>query len=115
MTSQAQAAGPLADVRGLVFLGFPLHPARKPSVARAAHLADVRVPMLFLQGARDALAERTLIEADGQASSAGASLVTIEDADHSFHVPKRSGRSDAEVMAAMLDSTALWIEEIGVA
>lgn len=112
MTSQAQADAPLEGVRGLVFLGFPLHPAGKPSVERAAHLADVGVPMLFLQGARDALAETVLIEAE-VGKLGRATLQTIEDADHSFHVPKRSGRSDADVMAAMLDTIAGWMDEGG--
>jgi predicted alpha/beta-hydrolase family hydrolase len=89
MTSQAQAEGPLQDVRGLVFLGFPLHPANKPSDERAQHLAAVRVPMLFLQGTRDALANTKLLVPMIEALGAGATLKLIEDADHSFHVPVR--------------------------
>ena len=109
MTSLAQAEVPLSGVRGLVFLGFPLHPAKTPSVARAAHLAEVRVPMLFLQGTRDALADPTLIEAEVARLGSGATLAVIDDADHSFHVPKRSGRTDAEVMDAVLDMMAGWM------
>ena len=111
MTSQAQAETPLPGVRGLVFFGFPLHAARKPSVARATHLAEVRVPMLFLQGARDALAERALIEAE-VGKLGRATLAITEDADHSFHVPKRSGRTDAEVMDALLDTLAAWVGRV---
>ena len=81
-----------------MFVGFPLHPAKAPSIARAAHLADVAEPMLFLQGSRDALADRRLIEGEVAKLGARATLAMIEDADHSFHVPKRSGRTDAEVM-----------------
>ena len=109
MTSLAQAETLLPGVRGLIFLGFPLHAAKKPSISRAAHLAEVRIPMLFLQGARDALAERALIEAEVDKLGPHATLAMIEDADHSFHVPKRSGRTDAEVMDAMLDRIADWI------
>jgi uncharacterized protein len=108
MTSQAQAASPLLGVRGLAFIGFPLHPAGKPSDARAAHLAGVQVPMLFLQGTRDALADvallRPLVERLGQR----AALRLFENADHSFHVPARSGRKDAAVRGEMLDALAQW-------
>jgi hypothetical protein len=112
MTSQAQAAAPLPGVRGLAFLGFPLHPAGKPSDARAAHLFEVRVPMLFLQGTRDALAELRLLEPLVERLSARATLHPVADADHSFHVPARSGRKDAEVRAAMLDTLAQWAAAI---
>src|ERR1700680_2552563 len=98
MTSQAQAIAPLAGVRGLAFLGFPLHPAGKPSSDRARHLADVRVPMLFLQGTRDNLAELSLLEPVVDRLGPSASLHRVEAADHSFHVPARSGRKDGEVM-----------------
>jgi uncharacterized protein len=109
MTSQAQALAPLAGVRGLVFFAFPLHPAGKPSDARAAHLSDVRVPVLFLQGERDELAALDLLHPVVQALGARATLNLFADADHSFHVPARSGRSDADVMANMLDIAASWM------
>ncbi len=109
MTSQAEAAQPLG-VRGLVFLGFPLHPAKRPSRERAKHLTDVTVPMLFLQGTRDALAELGQLQPVGAALGSLATLTLFADADHSFHVPKRSGRIDAEVLDAVLDSFAAWIE-----
>ena len=112
MTSQAQAAEALPGVRGLVFFGFPLHAAKKPSTARAAHLADVRVPMLFLQGTRDALAEPELIAGVVGRLGADATLVVVDEADHAFHVPKRSGRTDAEVLTAMLDATTAWIAAV---
>ncbi len=109
MTSQAQAAAPLPGVRGLVFFGFPLHPAKKPAVERAEHLAAVALPMLFLQGTRDALAEPALLTPVIAALGKKARLVTIEGADHAFHVPARSGRTDAEVLAGLLDDVAAWI------
>ena len=112
MTSLAQAEAPLPGVRGLVFVGFPLHPAKAPAIQRAAHLADVAVPMLFLQGRRDALAEPALITAEVVKLGPRATLAMTEDADHSFHVPKRSGRTDAEVMDAMIDRIAGWIGAI---
>ncbi len=111
MTSQAQAEAPMPGVVGLVFVGFPLHPAKKPSIQRAAHLAQVRVPMLFFQGTRDALAEAPLIASMIADLGRPALLKTIEGADHAFHVPKRSGRSDADVLAEMLDDIAAWIEQ----
>lgn len=110
MTSQAQAATPLSGVRGLVFLGFPLHPAGKPSDERAAHLADVRVPMLFLQGTRDDLAELSLLRPVVERLGSNARLVLFDDADHSFHVPARSGRKDADVLAALADAISAWID-----
>jgi predicted alpha/beta-hydrolase family hydrolase len=109
MTSQAQAASPLPGVRGLVFLGFPLHPAGKPSDERAKHLFDVRVPMLFLQGTRDELADLPLVQALVEQLGARATLELFQDADHSFHVPARSGRNDSQVRAGMLDTLAAWI------
>lgn len=108
MTSQAQAAQPLADVRGIAFLGFPLHPAKRPSDGRAAHLADVHIPMLFLQGTRDALADLTMLRPVVSALGLLATLQLVEDADHSFHVPARSGRKDADVLRGMLDVLAAW-------
>ena len=112
MTSQAQALAPLPGVRGLAFLGFPLHPAGKPSVQRAEHLAQVHVPMLFIQGARDALAERTLLEELIGRLGPRATLSLIADADHSFHMPARSGRRDAEVRAALLATLAAWVDSL---
>lgn len=111
MTSQAQAASPLPGVRGLVFLGFPLHPAGKPSDERAAHLAEVDVPMLFLQGSRDELASLDLLRPMIQQLGARATLHVFDDADHSFHVPARSGRRDAQVLDEVLDTLAAWIDE----
>jgi uncharacterized protein len=110
MSSQAQAASALAGVRGLVFLGFPLHPAGKPSNERASHLADVVIPMLFLQGTRDELADLSLLEPVCQQLGARATLKLFPDADHSFHVPARSGRKDSEVRVELLDTIAEWIE-----
>jgi predicted alpha/beta-hydrolase family hydrolase len=112
MTSQAQAASPLPGVRGLVFLGFPLHPAGRPSDERATHLFDVRVPMLFAQGTRDALADLRLLEPLTQRLGAAATLRLFQDADHSFHVPARSGRKDADVRGEMLDAVAEWIVKV---
>ena len=112
MTSQAQAAEPLPGVKGLAFLGFPLHAAGKPGDERAAHLAQVRVPMLFLQGARDDLAHLPLLEPVVRKLGEGAALEVFPDADHSFHVPARSGRKDADVMAVLLDALTAWIARI---
>src|SRR5207244_1482266 len=97
MTSQAQAASPLPGVRGLVFLGFPLHPAGRPSDERAKHLFEVQIPMLFLQGTRDGLADLNLLEPLCKRLGSRATLKPFEGADHSFHVPARSGRKDSEV------------------
>jgi predicted alpha/beta-hydrolase family hydrolase len=108
MTSQAQAAAPLPGVRGLAFVGFPLHPAGKPSTDRADHLARIDIPMLFLQGTRDSLAEAALIEPVVQRLGSRATLHLAEGADHSFHVLVRSGRKDAEVMNEILDMFAGW-------
>jgi predicted alpha/beta-hydrolase family hydrolase len=109
MTSQAQAAAPLPEVRGLVFFAFPLHPAGKPAVTRADHLRDVAIPMLFLQGTRDALAELALLQPVVAGLGEQAKLVLAPDADHSFHVPAKSGRKDAEVLAGLLDTAAAWM------
>ena len=109
MTSQAQAAAPLEGVRGLIFFAFPLHPAGKPSVDRAAHLADVAIPMLFLQGSNDALAQQDLLERTVAGLGDRATLKLIDAADHSFHVPARTGRKDPEVLAEFLDTAAAWI------
>ena len=109
MTSQAQALAPLPGVRALAFFGFPLHPAGKPSIERAAHLADVTCPMLFLQGTRDALASLALIE--GVVASLGprATLVRLHDADHAFHVRRSSGSTDDATLDRMLDAMAGWM------
>jgi len=112
MTSQAQALAPLDGVRGLAFLAFPLHPAGEPSDSRATHLSEVSIPMLFLQGTRDALAERPLIAAVVARLGARATLAFIEDADHSFHVPKSSRRTDAQVLTAVLERLAAWIDAL---
>jgi predicted alpha/beta-hydrolase family hydrolase len=108
MTSQAQALLPLAGVHGLAFFGFPLHPAGKPSNDRARHLADVHVPMLFLQGTRDTLAELTLLEPVVKGLGTLATLHPVREADHSFHVLKRTGRHDDEVMDEILDAFVAW-------
>lgn len=112
MTSQAQAAAPLDGVRGLVFFAFPLHPAGKPGTDRAAHLREIGIPMLFLQGTRDALATLDLLEAVVDSLGDGATLALAEGADHSFHVPRSSGRTDREALDAMLDEAAKWIEAL---
>jgi predicted alpha/beta-hydrolase family hydrolase len=112
MTSQAQAIAPLAGVRGLAFLAFPLHPAGKPSSDRARHLSDVKVPMLFLQGTRDALAELNLLEPVVKSLGSLATLHLVKEADHSFHVLTRSGRNDREVMNEVLDAYAAWVDTI---
>lgn len=126
MTSQAQAASPLPGVRGIAFLGFPLHSAGKPADERGRHLLDVQVPMLFLQGEADKLADPALLRplvdklrgrsaADGDSAPSPAPRATLHlfpGADHSFHVPARSGRKDAEVMTEMLDAFASWIARL---
>jgi hypothetical protein len=109
MTSQAQAKAALPGVRGLVLFAFPLHPAGKPSDERAAHLSNIDAPMLFLQGEKDALAELTLLRPVVDALGTRAELALYPDADHSFHVPAKSGRKDAEVLAEILDRAADWM------
>jgi hypothetical protein len=108
LTSQAQAAAPLPGVRGLAFVGFPLHPAGKPSTDRADHLAKVNIPMLFLQGSRDTLAEVALIEPVVQRLGPRAMLHLVDGADHSFHVLARSGRNDREALGEILDAFVNW-------
>ncbi len=110
MTSQAQALSPLPGVRGLGFLGFPLHPAGDPSTARSQHLFDIELPMLFLQGTRDALAEIVLLEALCKELGARATLVKVQNGDHSFHLPARSGPTDAEIQASLAHTVATWIQ-----
>lgn len=112
MTSQAQALEPLKRVSGLVFVGFPLHPAGRPSIDRAAHLGDIAVPMLFLQGTRDELADLALLRSVVVPLGPRASLQVIDDADHSFHVRRSSGRDDAQVREAMVDSIAQWLASV---
>lgn len=109
MTSQAQAASPLAGVRGLAFLGFPLHQAGKPSDARAKHLGGVHIPMLFVQGTRDKLAELPLLEPVVKRLGRSASLHLVREADHSFHVPARSGRNDRDAMSEVVATLSAWI------
>ncbi len=110
MTSQAQAAAPLANVGGLAFLGFPLHPAKQPSSERARHLSEVQVPMLFLQGTRDELADLQLVQDVVGTLGPRATLELIADADHSFHVRKSSGSTDAQVIGRLADLLAAWID-----
>lgn len=110
MTSQAQAAAPLTGVRGLAFLGFPLHPAGKPSEARAKHLEHVDIPMLFIQGTRDKLAETELLEPVVKRLGKLVLLHRVLEADHSFHVLARSGRNDGEVMREIVDTLSAWID-----
>jgi predicted alpha/beta-hydrolase family hydrolase len=112
MTSQAQATAPLPGVIGLAFLGFPLHPAGKPSQERAAHLVEVTIPMLLLQGTRDTLAALDQLEPVCAALGQRATLRLLPDADHSFHVPAKSGKSDEQVRDEMLDALAGWIDQI---
>jgi len=112
MTSQAQATAPLPGVRGLVFLGFPLHPPKEPSDTRGEHLARVQIPMLFLQGARDTFAEPDLLNPLVKRLGSRATLCLLRDADHSFHVPARSAVTDAEINAEMLAALAKWLEAV---
>jgi uncharacterized protein len=114
MTSSAAAKGPLPGVRGLVFLGFPLHAPGKPGTERAAHLERVQIPMLFLQGTRDALADLSLIRGVCERLPR-ATLHVVEGGDHSFAVLKRSGRTEAEVMAELVDTIVAWIAREGIA
>lgn len=110
MTSQAQAVAALPGVRGLAFLGFPLHPAGRPADERGRHLLDVHVPMLFLQGDRDALADAALLRALVAQLGAHATLKVFAGADHSFHVRRDTGRTDAEIASEMLEALAAWID-----
>jgi uncharacterized protein len=112
MTSQAQAIVPLPNVCGLAFLGFPLHPAKQPSSERGKHLFDVELPMLFLQGTRDTLASLEQLEPLCQSLGTRAALKLFQDADHSFHVPARNGRTDREVRSDLLDALVAWIDRI---
>ena len=109
MTSQAQAANPLPQVRGLAFLGFPLHPPKQPSDSRAAHLLKVQVPMLFLQGARDVYAEPDLLNPLITLLAGRATLMLLPDADHSFHVPARSAFTNSQINDDMINALAGWM------
>ena len=112
MTSQAQANAPMAGVVGLAFLGWPLHPAGKPAAERADHLSAIRLPMLFIQGTRDALADPQLLKNVIKGFGRRATLVEISDGDHSLHVPARSGRTDEQVLSNALDAFAGWTSAI---
>jgi hypothetical protein len=112
MTSQAQAVDPLPGVRGLAFLGFPLHPPGQPSESRAQHLARVQIAMLFLQGTRDDFAELELIQPVVSRLGGRAALKLVQDADHSFHVPARAGRTDAAVRGELASALAMWMKSV---
>jgi predicted alpha/beta-hydrolase family hydrolase len=112
MTSQAQSLAPLAGVRGLVFLGFPLHPPGKPSAARGEHLAEVRIPMLFLQGTRDEFAELSLVEPLVAQLGDRATVAWLADADHSFHAPARTGKTDAGIRSELVEAVTAWIAAV---
>jgi len=112
MTSQTQAKASLQGVWGLAFLGFPLHPAGRPSQDRAEHLFDVKIPMLFLQGTRDALASLDQLEPLCKKLGRLATLKLFADADHSFHVPVRTGRKDTQVLGDVVDVLAAWLDGV---
>jgi predicted alpha/beta-hydrolase family hydrolase len=112
MTSHAAAQHPLDGVRGLIFFGFPLHPPNRPGTKRADHLAKVSAPMLFMQGTRDTLADLKLLRPVCAKLGSRATLHIFEKADHSFHVLKSSGRSDAEVLRELAETAASWAEAI---
>lgn len=112
MSSQAQALAPLPGVRGLIFLGFPLHPAGRPGAERAAHLPQVQLPMLFIQGERDTLASAAWLVPAVQRLGARATLEWVPGADHGFHVPGRRGRSDAELRAVWLAALVCWMVQL---
>lgn len=114
MTSMAAAAEPLPGVRGLVFLGFPLHAAGKPSSARGDHLSGVQIPMLFLQGTNDKLADLDLLRPVCKSLGARAHLHAVPEADHSFHVPRRTGRTDAEILDELADAILRWFSGIQI-
>jgi len=111
MTSQAQASQPMPGVRGLVFFGFPLHPPGRPGTSRAEHLTAVDVPMLFLQGTRDEFAQRDLLQQVVRGLGDRATLHLVEDGDHSFKVPKRTGKSEADVMNELADTFVQWADK----
>jgi predicted alpha/beta-hydrolase family hydrolase len=111
MTSQAQAIDPLPRVRGLAFLGFPLHPAGKPGIERAEHLTEANIPMLFVSGDRDALAELDLLKGVVAGLGERATLHLVAYADHSFKVAAKSGRTSAAAEAEALDALAGWMQQ----
>ena len=111
MSAYAQAESPLPHVRGLVFFGFPLHPAKRVGIERAAPLADVDVPMLFLQGTRDSLADRDLMHGVCEKLGSRATLVEVVDANHSFAVPKRTGQTEADVQRTMAKAVQTWFTQ----
>jgi len=110
MTSQAQSKAALPDVKGLAFLGFPLHADKKPSSERAEHLASIAIPMLFLQGTRDGLADLGYLKPVVEKLGPKATLHQVEAGDHSFAVPKKSGRTNDEALTEVLDALAAWID-----
>jgi hypothetical protein len=112
MTSQTQAENPLPGVRGLAFLAFPLHPAKRPAVDRAQHLFAVHIPMLFLQGTRDELAEIQLLQPLLAKLGNNITSKLIDAADHSFHVPARSGRNDASVLTELATTLSDWVDSL---
>jgi uncharacterized protein len=112
MSSQAQVQSPIPGVRGLAFLGFPLHPPGKASEERGKHLLELRIPMLFLQGSRDDFADMELLRPLVERLGARATLEVFADADHSFHVPARSGRKDPQVREELIAALARWIEAV---
>jgi uncharacterized protein len=112
MTSQAAAERSLDGVRGLVFFGFPLHPPNRPGTTRAEHLAKVTVPMLFLQGTRDTFADLKLLRPICAKLKPQATLHIVKDADHSFHVPKSTGKTDLEVLRESVETVLSWADEI---
>lgn len=114
MTSQAQAKSPLPGVRGLAFLGFPLHPAKHPSTDRASHLYGVNLPMLFVQGTRDDLADLDELQPVGAQLGGRATLHILEQADHAFHVPARAGRTDRDVRDEIADAVVKWLTAGGL-
>ena len=115
MTSQAQAQAPLARVMGLVFLAFPLHPAGRPGTERAAHLQEIDLPLLFVQGTRDELAELGLLKPVVERLGARATLHLLQDADHSFRVPARTGRNNSDIQEAALDALCAWLDSLTMA
>jgi predicted alpha/beta-hydrolase family hydrolase len=115
MTSQAQALEPLAGVAGLIFFAFPLHPAGEPGLTRAEPLSRIAIPMLFLQGSHDALADADLLERTVADLGGRATLELIADADHAFHVPARTGRTDTDVLASALATTIGWMARTATA
>ncbi len=112
MTSTAASQHPLENVRGMVFFGFPLHPPNQPGTKRADHLARVTIPMLFLQGTRDPLADLTLLRPVVNQLGSQAELHILESADHSFHVLKSSGKTDPEILRELAQTTATWAARV---